>query len=125
MIFGIGTDIVDTDRILQLKSLKKFAKKILSPDELDNFDKLNSQLASAYIAKQFAAKEAFSKALGNGISGNVKFSDIEIMRDLKGKPYINLQNKLKKIVTNLGITKSHVSLADEKKYAIAFVILEK
>ena len=122
-IYGIGVDIAKGNRFKKIIKNNKIISRLFNQIEIKKCKKvLNKE--NCY-AKKFAAKEAFSKALGNGISGNVKFSDIEIMRDLKGKPYINLQNKLKKIVTNLGITKSHVSLADEKKYAIAFVILEK
>ena len=127
MIFGIGTDIVDTDRILQLKSLKKFAEKILSPDELDNFDKLNSQLASAYIAKQFAAKEAFSKALGTGFRNNLNFKDIEIINDKLGKPYYSKTKKITQIIRKEFKVKNFncfLSISDEKEYSTAFTIIQ-
>ena len=125
MIFGIGTDIVEVERIKNLSSINKFAKKILSQKELNIFNSLNKDQKVYFLSKQFAAKEAISKALGTGIGREASLKNIEILRDEKGKPFFNAINELSEYLSNLGITKTHVSLSDEINYAIAMVILEK
>ena len=125
MIFGIGTDIVEVERIKNLSSISKFAKKILSQKELNTFNSLNKDQKVYFLSKQFAAKEAISKALGTGIGHEASLNNIEILRDEKGKPFFNAINDLSLLISDLGITKTHVSLADESNYAIAMVILEK
>ena len=125
MIFGIGTDIVEVERIKNLSSISKFAKKILSQKELNIFNSLNKDQKVYFLSKQFAAKEAISKALGTGIGREASLKNIEILRDEKGKPFFNAINELSEYLSNLGITKTHVSLSDESNYAIAMVIVEK
>ena len=124
MIFGIGTDIVEIKRIETMKSLDKFASKILSHNEKEFYDSLTNQKQAIYISKQFAAKEAIAKAIGTGIRNDTNFKNIEILRDKNGAPIFNALNKLEKIISDLGITKTHVSLADERDYAIAIAVLE-
>ena len=124
MIYGIGTDIVEISRIIKMKSLSSFAEKILSPNELEIASQYENDKLIKYLAKQFAAKEAISKAFGTGIREPILIKDIEIMRDKTGKPYLNPLAGVKKTIIDLGITKSHVSLADESEYVIAFAILE-
>ena len=124
MIFGIGTDIVEVKRIRNLDSLEKFADKILSLNELEVFKSQIDEKKATFLAKQFAAKEAVSKALGTGIGKDIRFNQIEILRNSDGKPYLNHDGMITTIFNDLGITKTHVSLSDEKKYALAFVILE-
>ena len=125
MIFGIGTDIVEIKRIETMTSLDKFASKILSHNEKEFYDSLTNQKQIVYISKQFAAKEAIAKAIGTGIRNDAHFKNIEILRDKNGAPIFNALNKLEKIISDLGITRTHVSLADERDYAIAIAILEK
>ena len=125
MIFGIGTDIVEIKRIETMESLDKFAYKILSHNEKEFYDSLTNQKQIVYISKQFAAKEAIAKAIGTGIRNDTHFKNIEILRDKNGAPIFNALNKLEKIISDLGITKTHVSLADERDYAIAIAVLEK
>ena len=125
MIFGIGTDIIEIKRIETMKSLDKFASKILSHNEKEFYDSLTNQKQIVYISKQFAAKEAIAKAIGTGIRNDTHFKNIEILRDKNGAPIFNALNKLEKIISDLGITKTHVSLADERDYAIAIAVLEK
>ena len=125
MIFGIGTDIVNIRRINEMKSLQSFAEKILSDKELTFYDEIKEEKKIMYLSKQFAAKEAFSKAVGTGISGKVNFRAISILRDSNGKPFFDFDDALKKLLSDLGIIQSHVSLSDERDYAIAYVILEK
>jgi holo-[acyl-carrier protein] synthase len=124
MIFGIGTDIVKTSRIEDMKSLSRFAEKILSPEELKIASSYDDKKLIKFLAKQFAGKEAISKAFGTGIRKPVLLKDIEILRDENGKPLLNPLGGVKKIIIDLGIIKTHVSLADENDYAIAFAILE-
>tara|TARA_B100001027_G_scaffold173034_1_gene124361 strand:- start:33 stop:410 length:378 start_codon:yes stop_codon:yes gene_type:complete len=125
MIFGIGTDIVEIKRIQTITSLDKFASKILSHNEKEFYDSLTNEKQIVYISKQFAAKEAIAKAIGTGIRNDTHFKNIEILRDKNGAPIFNALNKLGKIIDDLGITKTHVSLADERDYAIAIAVLEK
>jgi holo-[acyl-carrier protein] synthase len=124
VIYGIGTDIVEISRITEMKSLSSFAEKILSSNELEIASQYKNDKLIKYLAKQFAAKEAISKAFGTGIRKPILMKDIEIMRDKIGKPYLNPLAEVKKTIIDLGITKSHVSLADESEYVIAFAILE-
>jgi holo-[acyl-carrier protein] synthase len=124
MIFGVGTDIVSLSRLEKMDNLEKFAMKVLSEKELAIFTNLVESKKITYLAKQFAGKEAISKAFGTGMSLPVMFENIEILRDDHGKPIFNALNDLKILQVDLGIVKSHVSLADEKNYAIAFAILE-
>ena len=124
MIYGIGTDIVNISRFKKMKSIKSFSKKILSVDELKISSTYNEEKLIKYLAKQFAAKEAISKAFGTGIRKPILFKELEVLRDKNGKPYFNPLGDIKKTLINLGITKTHVSLADESEHAIAFAILE-
>ena len=125
MIFGIGVDIVKISRIKNMKSCDKFAKKILSDKELSNFNELDENSKISYLSKQFAAKEAFSKAFGTGISGDVRLKEIRILRNENGKPYMHAGKALKKHMDNLGIREAHVSLSDEDNYVIAYALLER
>ena len=124
MIYGIGTDIVEIKRLTAMKSLDAFAKKVLTENELKVFDDLTNSKKTSYLAKQFAAKEAIAKAFGTGLKDPIQLNNIEILRNDEGKPTFNPLNGLISKITDLGITKTHVSLADEKDYAIAFAILE-
>ena len=124
MIYGVGTDIVKISRIQEMKSLSAFAEKILSSKEMKIASSFNEKRLIKFLAKQFAGKEAVSKAFGTGIRKPILFRDIEILRDENGKPLLNPLGEVKKTMINLGISKSHVSLADENDYAIAFAILE-
>lgn len=124
MIYGIGTDIVEIKRLTGMKSLDAFAKKVLTENELKIFDDLTNSKKASYLAKQFAAKEAIAKAFGTGLKDPIQLNNIEILRNDEGKPTFNPLNGLISKITDLGITKTHVSLADEKDYAIAFAILE-
>lgn len=125
MIFGIGTDIVEIKRIENINSLDKFASKILSHNEKEFYDSFTNEKQIRYISKQFAAKEAIAKALGTGIRNDTQFKNIEILRDNNGAPIFNALNIFEKVIGDLGITKTHVSLADDRSYAIAIAILEK
>ena len=78
----------------------------------------------SYLAKQFAGKEAIAKAFGTGFKNPIQMNNIEVIRNEEGKPIFNPLNGLAETMIDLGITKTHVSLADERDYATAFAILE-
>ena len=124
MIYGIGTDLVDLERIKKMKSLSAFANKILGDQELKKFAEMKEGRNHSYLGKQFAAKEAFVKALGTGFKDPVFPKDIQILRNSLGKPEVLLSGGAKSYVDSLGITKSHVSLADESNHLLAFAVLE-
>ena len=124
MIYGIGTDLVDLDRIKKIKSLSTFARKILGNQEFQKYRQLSDGYNQSYIGKQFAGKEAFVKALGTGFKKPIFPRDIQILRNSFGQPEVLLSDEAKSYVENLGITKTHVSLADESNHLIAFAVLE-
>jgi holo-[acyl-carrier protein] synthase len=124
MIYGIGTDLVDLERIKKMKSPSAFANKILGDQELIKFAEMKEGRNHSYLGKQFAAKEAFVKALGTGFKDPVFPKDIQILRNSLGKPEVLLSGGAKSYVDSLGITKSHVSLADESNHLLAFAVLE-
>ena len=123
-VIGIGTDIVKVPRIKRLlkKRGNKFAERILHSNEFEIFKKHSS--AANYLAKRFAAKEALSKALGTGIAKGISFEEIEVINNEDGKPFLVLHGAALDISNQLGVEKLFISLSDEKKYAIAYVILE-
>ena len=124
-ILGNGVDIVKNRRIKNSIKNKKFIKRIYTLTEINisNSRKINKV---EYFAKRFAAKEAFVKALGTGFSKNINFKDINIKNRKNGKPFININNKLKKIILNkfkISKLKCFLSMSDEKNYSISFVII--
>jgi len=124
-IFGVGVDIVQIDRML--KSIEKhgetFARKILHDNELEIYCQYKSK--ERFLAKRFAAKEAFAKALGTGIVDGVTLPRIQIVNDKHGKPELRLHGRTKDVIESLGVVNCFLSISDEKHYAIAQVILEK
>ena len=125
-IIGIGIDIVENNRFKELIKKKKFINRICSPKEIDNFKKKNNKIS--YLSKRFSAKEAFVKALGSGFRNKLCFKDISILNDRRGKPYFLFNQKIKNILRNkykLIKFKAHLSLSDEKKHSISYVILQK
>ena len=125
-IIGIGVDIVNNNRLKKLIKNKSFIKRIFTESEQIKSNQLKNKIN--YFSKRYAAKEAFSKATGFGISKNLHFKDIEIIANSKGKPLINLNKKslsyLKKKF-KVNSFKTNLSLSDEKNYSIAYVIIEK
>ena len=122
---GIGVDIIDNSRIKKSITNKKFVSRIFSNDEIIRSKKTLNK--TAFFSKRFAAKEAFSKALGTGFRKGLNFNDISIINDKYGKPSIKLNNKQPTIKKKFKTKKINVylSISDEKKHSIAFVILEK
>jgi holo-[acyl-carrier protein] synthase len=125
MIFGIGTDIVEVARIEE--SLARFgdafAQRILNEREWLAFSQ--SQTQARFLAKRFAAKEAFAKALGTGLRAPATFQNIEVTHDDMGKPMLDLAPELQAVLDRLDIRYAHLSVSDEKALAAAFVVLEK
>ena len=125
-ILGIGVDLVEYLRIN--KSLKNnvFIKKIYSEREILIAKKIKNK--TSYYSKRFAAKEAFAKSIGTGFRNNLNFKDISVVNNKKGKPSFVITDKIKKIVKKLFKTSSFnflLSISDDKKYSIAYVILQK
>ena len=124
-IFGLGSDIVDINRIKKALKNKDFIKKIFSKNEI-KIIKAKLKTSINYCAKRFAAKEAFSKAIGTGISSGINFNEIAVLNNKSGKPYINLKGETKKKVKKIfkqKKTKISLSLSDERDYAVAFVTI--
>jgi holo-[acyl-carrier protein] synthase len=128
MIYGVGTDIVKIARIEHILSKNKegFVARILTPHEKDLFENRNANPNSGarFLAKRFAAKEAFAKAFGTGIGADVSFQDLMVKNDDKGKPFFVPSEKLRLKLLELGIKKAHLSLSDEQENAVAFVVIE-
>jgi holo-[acyl-carrier protein] synthase len=122
-IYGIGTDIVSVDRIRKTLKNKSFLNRLYCKEEMLKCDKLLNSI-NCY-AKRFAAKEAFSKALGTGISNGINFNEIIVMNEKNGKPFIKLKGKTLQIIKKKFKKKPKIalSLTDEKKYAVAFVTI--
>ena len=126
MIYGNGIDIIDINRIRKVieKYGNRFKKRCFSFSEIERSDKRVSSAES--YAKRYAAKEACAKALGTGLARGVFWKDIEVINNQYGKPFIKLHGKAKEIFENINKTSNtqiEVSLSDEKKYAIANVII--
>ena len=124
MIFGIGTDLVELKRIelIYKRYGDKFVGKLLSPHEFERFDACTSK--ATFLAKTFAAKEAFVKALGTGLRGGITLPQITIARTNNGKPTLHCEGKAKEALLHNHIKYCHITLSDEKHHAIAFVVLE-
>ncbi len=124
MIVGLGTDIAEIERIEKAlnRSGEAFAQRILTQQELETFNGLKQQ--GRFLAKRFAAKEAASKALGTGIAHGVSFQDFEISNDDNGKPVLTLSGKALQIAQASAVQNLHITISDERHYAVATVILE-
>ena len=125
-IIGIGIDIVNNNRLEKLVKKKNFVERVFTNNEQKYSSKLKNKIN--YYSKRFAAKEAFSKATGFGISKNLHFKDIEIKNNKKGKPSIILKKSTTfylKRMFKVKSFKTNLSLSDEKNYSIAYVIIEK
>ena len=124
MIYGVGTDVVEIGRIKAVleKYGERFARKILCEPELRRFE--NHRLKANYLAKRFAAKEAFTKALGTGIRAPASWHGVWVRNLPSGKPVLEFSEALASLMQSRGVTAAHVSLSDEKGVAFAMVVLE-
>ena len=124
MIFGIGTDIVEYARIEKLHARygDRFAERILSEREIGEFNSLANP--ARFLAKRFAAKEAFAKAVGSGLREPVSLRRISTTHDSLGKPVLLFDETLRTHLAQLGINGHHLSISDERNMIVAFVVLE-
>jgi holo-[acyl-carrier protein] synthase len=124
VIFGIGTDLCEIARIQRVLDRygDRFARKILVESEMTRF--LHHRKPAAYLAKRFAAKEAFSKAMGSGIRFPVNWQNVSVENGHSGKPMLLFSAPLDKLLRARGVTAAHLSLTDETGMACAFVVLE-
>ena len=123
---GIGVDIVQNSRIRKSITNKNFLLRIFTNYEINKSKKIKNKIS--FFSKRFAAKEAFSKALGTGFRETLNFKDISITNNKNGKPSIKINNKLHNFINKKFKTKKInvlLSISDESEYSIAFVILEK
>ncbi len=125
MIAGIGTDLCDIGRVQRALDRfgERFARKILVDSELERFRR--HRKPAAYLAKRFAAKEAFSKAMGTGIRSPVSWHNVRVENERSGKPVLRFSEALGALLESRGIVAVHVSLTDEIGMAAAYVILER
>jgi holo-[acyl-carrier protein] synthase len=125
MVYGIGIDLVENGRIEKIigKWSQKFLQRVFSDREVE-YCRKHIQ-ASVHYGARFAAKESFLKALGIGLGMGVKLKEIEVVHDEKGKPDLVLWGGAKAQMEKKKITKIHLSLTHTKKYATAFIVLEK
>ncbi|TQV75380.1 holo-ACP synthase [Aliikangiella marina] len=124
-IFGIGIDLCEIERIEESleRHGERFARKVLNSNELEIMAK--QKFKARYLAKRFAAKEAFAKAMGTGIADGLILPDIEVYSDQAGKPHIRLHGKAAEKLNELGDMVVHLSISDEKETAIAQVVIER
>ena len=124
MILGIGTDIVEVERIQKMleRHSESFARRVLSPQEQIKMAKRRD--TAQFCAGRWAIKEAVSKALGTGIGAECAMHEISTENDDAGRPYVTLSGKALETFTKLGCSSVHVSISHEKHYACANVILE-
>lgn len=124
MIYGIGTDIVSVERMRNNieRHGKRFAERILSDEELQDFAEVVNH--AHFLAKRFAAKEAVAKAMGTGFIDGLSLREISVSHDGLGKPILKFTGKAEEFILREGIHSSYISLADEVDYAVAFVTLE-
>ena len=125
MIYGIGIDVVEPHRIARLleKYGDRFAHRVLTEREWPGYTKTINRVF--FIANRFAAKEAFSKAMGTGFRYPVTLQCISIVQDRRGKPGFEFHPRLQKMVEDEGIKGHHITISDEKSLACACVVLEK
>tara|TARA_B110001452_G_scaffold260186_1_gene257406 strand:- start:5 stop:391 length:387 start_codon:yes stop_codon:yes gene_type:complete len=125
-ILGTGIDIVDKTRIRVALKKKLFIKRIFSLTEISKAKNFKDK--TSYYSKKFAAKEALSKSIGTGFRNNLNFKDISVINNKLGKPSFVVNNKIKNIIKKqfkVSSVNFFLSISDEKKYSIAYVILQK
>lgn len=129
MIYGIGTDIIQISRIeaALARNGERFAEKILGPQELEKYQRRKAKVAARgirFLATRFAAKEAFSKAIGLGMRMPMSWRAMQTLNAASGQPVVQTEGALQQWMQERGLS-ARVSLTDEADYAVAFVIVEK
>lgn len=125
MIYGVGADLVEPARVARLLARygERFARRVLSPAEWPAYTA--SPRPEHYLASRFAAKEAFSKAMGTGLRHPVSLRSISVVQDRLGRPGLAFAPALEALVHARGIVGHHLTLSHERSLACAFVVLEK
>ncbi|GAB4166111.1 MAG: holo-ACP synthase [Rhodocyclaceae bacterium] len=124
MIAGIGADLVSIERMRRLLARHgaRAASRILAPGELEGYERAADP--AAFLAKRFAAKEAFAKALGSGMRWPVALRSMAVAHDALGRPSLECSGELRALLRKRGLA-SHLSLSDEAGLALAFVVIER
>lgn len=123
MIVGIGTDLVSVPRMREAlhRHGQRLASRLLHPEELRTLDMAADK--GAFLARRFAAKEAVAKAFGTGIGAAVRLAEIEVAHDGAGRPLLRFHGRTATTAAEHGVREAHLSLSDERDYALAFVVL--
>jgi holo-[acyl-carrier protein] synthase len=129
MIYGIGTDIIKISRIAAAleRHGERFAARVLGAEELEKFRGRHARVPArgiSFLATRFAAKEAFSKAIGMGMRMPMTWRAMQVLNAPSGKPMVVLSGALLVWFTDQGLT-AHVTITDEAEYGVAFVVVEK
>ncbi|MDN3652122.1 holo-ACP synthase [Thalassotalea ponticola] len=124
-VLGIGNDIVEIQRISEMAEAvqERLAKRVLTPREYQRYASLSFK--APYLAKRWAGKEAAAKALGVGIADGVSFQHFDIVSLESGQPTLELTGRAQELAQQMGARHIHISLSDEKHYALAFVVLSR
>ena len=125
-VIGNGVDIVENNRIAKFIKNSSFINRIFTKNEIDQSKKSKNKVS--FFAKRFAAKEALVKALGSGFRNNINFNDISVKNNNKGKPLLILSKKLSHLLKKkhkINKYRIYLSLSDERKHSLAFVIIDK
>lgn len=125
MIYGIGVDVLEPGRVARLLELygERFARRVLTEDEWPLYQRTKRPVL--FVANRFAAKEAFSKAMGTGFRFPVTLGQIVVLQDRRGKPVLSYRPELKRRVEEEGIVGAHVTISDEQSVVCAVVVLER
>lgn len=123
MIVGIGVDLVFISKIAESVKSEVFRRKVFTPVEIESCEAVANS-AERYAGK-FAAKEAFMKAIGNGIRQEVWFTQIEVLNRETGAPYLNVSGKAEQMLAAMGGEHTHISISHTDGMAVAVVVLEK
>jgi holo-[acyl-carrier protein] synthase len=129
MIFGIGTDIIEIERIRAADARfgTRFAQRILGPRELERYRarrERTEERGIRYLATRFAAKEAVSKALGLGMRQPMAWRAVEIVNDQTGRPVVSICSAELRKFAERNHLHLHVSVTDEREYAMAYAIAD-
>jgi holo-[acyl-carrier protein] synthase len=126
VIVGIGTDVVSIERIAGVLARHgdRFVNRVLTPEERARYGRTNERAQPGHLAKRWAAKEAFAKAIGTGIHPPFTWQSISVGRDPKGKPLVVPNEKMARHLESMGVKNAHITLTDDAGVAVAFVVLE-
>lgn len=126
MIVGVGSDLVEIDRISSItKRTSSFVKRILTENEQAYLTDKSPERVIEYLAGRFAAKEAIAKALGTGIGSKLSFQDMEIIPDAMGKPTVQISQRVRDELSLGDRCRVHVSISHSRTVAIAYVVIEQ